>query len=138
MIPRLAQFKYFHRLYYDPTRLWRVGRTPASAVQGVRDPRHILPHDLVVPASQQYCRSDCGTVSRAVGRPFDLGPKVILLGLMDDIGGPLTVVSLVALGYIIAKKDIAWYWDVDEPPAITEWMRGMDICGKLEEMVYKD
>ena len=73
---------------------------------------------------------------RVLEREVVLTPRIALLSIIFDVGGPKGERTFVRMPTMIAKWNIAKFWMSKQPPSLKKWRTGMGWASNIEEHVY--
>lgn len=135
---RLIQFKYLHRVYYTRVRLWRAGLIASPVCLRCMHEEGTLMHTIWhCNALSRFWRAVLTCLSEVLGWDLPHSPRLVLLHIMEGIGGNIYKSHLMLLGFTLAKRDIARVWKAKRAPSVSAWKNGLDFCMGLEVPVFK-
>lgn len=76
-------------------------------------------------------------LSGVLGWDLPCSPRLILLHIMEGIGGNVYKRHLMLLGFTLAKRDIARAWKAERAPSVSAWKNGLDFCMGLELPIFQ-
>ena len=76
-------------------------------------------------------------LKEAVGVQFEGPLKTAILGVWEPSDLTRHQKTLVNIGFMNAKRDIAQKWGSEVTPRLVEWEADMDKCMTLEREIYK-
>lgn len=135
---RLIQFKYLHRVYFTRARLWRAGLIASPVCLRCKHEEGTLIHTIWhCSALSRFWRTVLTCLSEVLGWDLPCSPRLVLLHILEGIGGNVYKRHLMLLGFTLAKRDIARAWKAERAPSVSAWKNGLDFCMGLEIPVFK-
>lgn len=122
---RIIQFNYLHRVYYTRERLWRATLIASPECLRCGDELGTWYHTVwqcVVIA--RFWRRVLACLAEVLGWELPCDPKLVLLHVLEGVGGNIYKRHLLLLGLTLAKRDIARHWKASVPPpacCLEEW-----------------
>lgn len=134
---RLVQFKILHRSYMSRSRLAKIqGSTEAECPKQCQLEGTFIHSIWECPHIQVYLGQVVGLMESVVGKRIECNIKLVIL----NIWGPTDLGSKertwLALGFMVAKQNIARLWDVRASPSLEVWCKYMDWSMVIETSIY--
>ena len=136
---RLIQFKIVNRVYWTPSRLYRVTLTESSECWKCRDTDGTLVHMLWgCPKVQEYWTAIHGRLERVTGLQIPFSPSLFILGdpaTLRNVAPPLA--EWIQTAIMSGRRLLVKEWKAPSAPAPAIWDASMGQLAAYERLSYR-
>ena len=136
---RLIQFKIVNRVYWTPSRLFRVGLTEGPECWKCQDSDGTLIHMLwACPKIQDYWTAIHERLERVAGLRIPFSPSLFILGdpaTLKNVAPPLA--EWIQTAIMSGRRLLAKEWKAPSAPAPALWEASMGQLAAYERLSYR-
>ena len=136
---RLVQFKILNRLYWTPSKLYRVKLKQDPDCWRCQSGVGTLTHMLwSCQKIQDFWSEIHSNVTKIIGRDMPFSQRLYILGdpsALDDL--PSHVAEWVLVALMLGRKRIISEWKASSPPPVSLWHTLLGRLAALESLSYR-
>lgn len=124
---RILHYKYLHRTYYTPERLFRLGLRDSSHCTRCRAENADFLHlAWSCPTIQHYWTDVFAALRDMTGITMPEDPLLALLGYTAPLAPPIR--KYTALALLLAKRRVSCRWGRGRAPKFKTWLKDLIYC----------